>query len=227
MKNGEPCFTTMCNYRAQEFLASTKSKNIKEMLDFTSDIGYSRNIIKEFLQLKRQIEKRDPNAKFKILDRTIVIEESNGQKSLYIVTYRNVLPAEMATAYPKKINLFYNEKEELLDTTKSNFTNDKEKEVNLLPQSIEKSNVYAKIKEKIIKYCNDFKTLLKEKKKSASHEDAKDICVENRENYEKFKSKLSNMNNYGMIEDKQNYHREEMKEKENKQNQNSDSQQGE
>lgn len=64
------------------------------------------------MQLKAQIEKNNPEAKIKIIDRYIYVQ-SDFDLSLYIIQDGEILPAKISKHEPLKIE-FQNEKNQLI-----------------------------------------------------------------------------------------------------------------
>ncbi len=109
-KNGEILFVSDLS-DITKVTAGEEIEAEKAIGDFTEDIGEEIvPYVNKFLELKEELQAKNPYAKITILGREIVIND-NGEKTIYIMQNGEILSAEMKIQSPIKTNFAPSEKE--------------------------------------------------------------------------------------------------------------------
>lgn len=188
-KNGEPEFSKH-SFRKIEISANDEKQRYEDFFDFTDAIEEdTQSVIQQFLELKENVERKNPDAKITILDTNIIIDD-NGEKSIYMISGPDLLPAMIKFPEPTRINFAKEEKQEI-----------EKKEV--LPAVIKQSffsKILLKIKRKLFMNKGDGVYYNKLGEENDKSENSNKVVDGNRKDRVKeFRRELQDMSNYAPV----------------------------
>lgn len=112
-------------YDVNKMRADKRLNKSEQIVNYTLELGVNeREIIKNFLRLKKNVEERDPKAKISISNRAIIVEPSRSipkRKGFFMIVGENIVSVNPVRNEQTKIDFIDDKKSLALTIRKSNF----------------------------------------------------------------------------------------------------------